>query len=110
MVKNMFMFQPEIWGGIECTINRVNDKFFDQLEFANHYARRSDIDLIASSGIKSLRFPVLWEKHQPNLRDQICWDWAESSLKKIKELNITPIIGLLPVSYTHLTLPTSDLV
>jgi len=95
MVKNMFMFQPEIWGGIECTINRVNDKFFDQLEFANHYARRSDIDLIASSGIKSLRFPVLWEKHQPNLRDQICWDWAESSLKKIKELNITPIIGLL---------------
>ena len=81
----MFMSQPEIWGGIECTINRVNNEYFDQLEFTGHYSRLSDIDLIASSGIKTLRFPVLWEKHQPCLREKIFWEWAESSLRRIKE-------------------------
>ena len=24
----------ELWGGIECTINRVKDNYFDQLEYA----------------------------------------------------------------------------
>jgi len=89
------MYQPEIWGGIECTINRVNNDFFDQLEFTGHYERLSDIDLIASCGIQTLRFPVLWEKHQPVLQDKICWNWAERSLNRLTELKITPIVGLL---------------
>ena len=91
----MFMFQPEIWGGIECTINRVNNSFFDQLEFAGHYDRLSDFDLIASSGIKTLRVPVLWEKHQPFLKNEISWLWTEKLLDKLQKLEITPIIGLL---------------
>ncbi len=95
MAKNMFMFQPEIWGGIECTINRVNNNFFDQLEFAGHYDRLSDIDLIASCGIKTLRIPVLWEKHQPSLDSNISWEWAEKLLNKTKEHGITPIVGLI---------------
>src|SRR6185312_15456718 len=28
----------EVWGGIECTINRVNDQYFDQLGYAGHYS------------------------------------------------------------------------
>ncbi len=95
MAKNIFMSQLEVWGGIECTINRVNNDFFDQLEFAGHYDRPSDLDLVASCGIKALRFPVLWEKHQPRLRDKISWDWSERSLKKMMHHDITPIVGLL---------------
>ena len=26
----------EIWAGIECTINRVKDSYFDQLKFASY--------------------------------------------------------------------------
>ena len=58
-------YNPEIWGGIECTINRVNNHFFDQLEFSGHYQRKDDIAAIARLGIKKIRYPVLWEKHQP---------------------------------------------
>ena len=55
----------ELWGGIECTINRVNDVFFDQLQYSGHYNRPTDIDLLANTGIQKVRYPVLWEKHQP---------------------------------------------
>src|SRR4030095_14786753 len=93
--KNMLTFQPEIWGGIECTINRVYDHFFDQLEFAGHYDRLSDLDLIANCGIRTLRVPILWEKHQPSLSNEISWDWAQKLLEKQHEHGITPIVGLL---------------
>lgn len=89
------MCRPDIWGGIECTINRVNNNFFDQLEFAGHYDRLSDIDLIATSGIKTLRVPILWEKHQPCPNDTISWTWANQMLEKLQHAGITPIVGLL---------------
>jgi dTDP-4-dehydrorhamnose reductase len=59
--------RPEIWGGIECTINRVNNRFFDQLKYSQHYSRETDIELLADLGIKKIRYPVLWEKHQPEI-------------------------------------------
>jgi len=50
----------EIWGGIECTINRVGDQYFDQLTYQGHYARSGDLKLLADLGIKkaSLSDPV----------------------------------------------------
>ncbi len=56
----------ELWGGIECTINRVKDLYLDQLEYANHYQRENDLSLIAGLGITTLRYPILWERHQPS--------------------------------------------
>ena len=58
------MTKPELWGGIECTINRVGDQFKDQLEYSGHYRRRGDIREFADLGISSIRYPVLWERHQ----------------------------------------------
>ncbi|HEY0059268.1 MAG TPA: dTDP-4-dehydrorhamnose reductase [Flavisolibacter sp.] len=87
--------QLEIWGGIECTINRVRDKYFDQLEYSGHYNRESDLDLVASLGITMLRYPVLWEKHQQERERAIDWTFAERSLKRLRELNVTPIAGLV---------------
>ncbi|HVG41768.1 MAG TPA: hypothetical protein VM888_09175, partial [Chitinophagaceae bacterium] len=55
-------YNPEVWGGIECTINRVGDAYFDQLSYNNLY-NQLDIKLIAGLGIKKMRFPILWEKH-----------------------------------------------
>ena len=85
---------PEIWGGIECTINRVNDSFFDQLEYAGQY-QRNDIALLGELGIKALRFPVLWERHMPTPNQQIDWAWAEERLNQLRSLDIVPIVGLV---------------
>jgi len=85
----------EIWGGIEATINRVNDEYLDQSEYSGHYNRKDDIDLIASLGIKMLRYPVLWEKHQPEKDTIIDWTFVEKNLLRLKELNVEPIAGLV---------------
>jgi len=86
---------PEIWGGIECTINRIGDEYSDQLSATGHYSRCSDIDHIAGLGIKALRYPLLWERHQPAMDAEIDWSWAASQLDCIRRHNITPIAGLL---------------
>ncbi|WP_207496745.1 family 1 glycosylhydrolase [Aridibaculum aurantiacum] len=85
----------EIWGGLEGTINRVGDAYHDQSEYSGHYNRPGDIDLIASLGIKMLRYPVLWEKHQPQKDTVIDWSFVERSLTRLKELNVEPIAGLV---------------
>ena len=87
--------RPEIWGGIECTINRVQDSFRDQLLYSGHYSRPGDIAEISSLGIRKLRYPVLWEFHQPHQNKTIDWSWTEKQLDSIREHGITPIAGLV---------------
>src|SRR3954464_14895305 len=86
---------PELWGGIECTINRVNNGYRDQLTNAGHYLRQDDIQHIASLGITALRYPVLWEHHQQEKGASINWTWATKQLHAIKQHNISPIVGLV---------------
>jgi dTDP-4-dehydrorhamnose reductase len=85
----------EVWGGLECTINRVGDQYFDQLEYSGHYNRMSDLDLIASLGIKMLRYPVIWEKHQMKKDAPIDWTRTERYLDHLRDLSVCPIAGLV---------------
>ncbi|WP_207493526.1 family 1 glycosylhydrolase [Aridibaculum aurantiacum] len=85
----------DIWGGIECSFNRVEDNYMDQLQLAGHYHRNDDIERIAELGIKALRYPVLWEKHQPTEGGTIDWRFAEKQLHKIQQAGIEPIVGLV---------------
>jgi dTDP-4-dehydrorhamnose reductase len=87
--------QPEIWGGIECTINRLAGGYSDQLALSGHYDREDDIDAIAALGIAALRYPVLWEKHQPLEHGDTDFTWVASRLEQIKSHNIKPIAGLV---------------
>ncbi|RZJ34244.1 MAG: NAD-dependent epimerase/dehydratase family protein [Flavobacterium sp.] len=86
---------PEIWAGIECTINRVMSDFIDQLQLNGHYTREDDIDAIASLGITQLRYPVLWEKHQPEKNAIPDFSWAAKNLDKLFQLGVKPIVGLV---------------
>jgi dTDP-4-dehydrorhamnose reductase len=95
MDKPIQYCNPEVWGGIECTINRVKNNFFDQLHYSGHYYREDDIEHIAQLGIKKLRYPVLWEKHEPERSGNIDWRWTSRQLHKIKEKNIDVIAGLV---------------
>ena len=56
----------EVWGGIECTCNRVSDTYFDQLQYTGHYERDEDIDLFANLGISRMRYPILWKIFSQN--------------------------------------------
>src|SRR4051812_4257801 len=86
---------PDLWGGIECTVNRVGDNYFDQLERSGHAHRASDLDRIAALGIKTLRYPLLWERVAPDGIARADWEWADQRLSRLKELDITPIVGLI---------------
>jgi dTDP-4-dehydrorhamnose reductase len=89
------MSQLEIWGGLECTINRVKDNYLDQLDFSGHYLRNNDIEEITGLGIKALRYPILWERHLPSQDKKIDWTHTERNLNKLRENNITVIAGLV---------------
>ena len=55
----------EIWAGVESTVNRVGDRWHDQLELAGHGGRIDDLERVAALGIRRLRYPVLWERVAP---------------------------------------------
>ncbi len=85
----------ETWGGIECTVNRVDDRFLDQLERSGHAARDGDLELLAGLGIRALRYPVLWERVAADGPDRACWDWPDARLGRLRALGVEPIVGLL---------------
>lgn len=84
-----------LWGGIECTINRVQDSFFDQLDYAGHYHRPRDLEQVADIGISKIRYPILWEKHQPRPDSVIDWGWISGQLQQLQSKNIEVIAGLV---------------
>jgi len=85
----------EIWVGLECSVNRVGEEYFDQLERNGHIKRLEDLEMFAQLGIKTIRYPVLWETVAPNGIESADWSWADIRLKRLQELGICPIVGLV---------------
>ncbi|HEX8237930.1 MAG TPA: family 1 glycosylhydrolase [Abditibacteriaceae bacterium] len=85
----------ELWGGVECTVNRVGDEYFDQLHHNGHLERLSDFDLFAQLGVRALRVSVLWERTAPDGLQSADWSYPDKVLQRLRELNITPIVGLV---------------
>jgi dTDP-4-dehydrorhamnose reductase len=84
-----------LWGGTECTVNRVGDRYFDQLARSGHDVREGDLDRFAEIGLRTLRYPLLWERIAPNGLDKADWTWADARMARLRELGIRPIVGLL---------------
>lgn len=85
----------DMWAGIECTVNRVGDQYFDQLAQNGHATRLEDLDLFAELGVSAIRYPVLWERIAPEGLDRADWSWASERLERLRELGIRPIVGLV---------------
>ena len=96
----------QLWGGVECTVNRVKEEFHNQLRGSGHDERLDDLDRIAELGLRRLRYPVLWELTAPVAPDRYNWEWADQRLGRLRELGIDPIVGLIHHGsgprYTHL--------
>ncbi|MEJ7762551.1 MAG: family 1 glycosylhydrolase [Thermomicrobiales bacterium] len=85
----------EMWGGLECTLNRVGDRFFDQIIASGHDRRPHDLDLFAALGIAAIRYPVLWERIAPGDPGEADWSMADDRLGRLRALGVRPIAGLV---------------
>jgi dTDP-4-dehydrorhamnose reductase len=85
----------EIWGGIECTVNRVGDRYLDQIALSGRAERTDDIDRFAELGIRTLRYPVLWERVAPDSLCDADWSSTDLAMERMRQLGITPIVGLV---------------
>jgi dTDP-4-dehydrorhamnose reductase len=86
---------PELWGGVECTVNRVGDAWFDQMARNGHATRPGDLDAFAGLGLAAIRYPVLWEKVAPDALEDADWRWPDERLGRLRELGVRPIVGLV---------------
>jgi dTDP-4-dehydrorhamnose reductase len=85
----------QLWGGLECTVNRVRDQYFSQMERNGHAERLQDLERFASLGIRAIRYPVLWERTAPDGIDAADWSWSDERLPVLQQLGVTPIVGLV---------------
>jgi len=90
-----FMPDLALWGGLECTVNRVRDNYFSQMDRNGHAGRLQDIERFASLGIRAIRYPVLWERTAPDGIDRADWSWADERLPALRQLGVNPIVGLV---------------
>jgi dTDP-4-dehydrorhamnose reductase len=84
----------ELWGGHECTVNRVGDQWYDQTIRSGHETRIEDLGLFAGLGIRKLRYPALWERispQDPQVRD---FRWTDERVAEIRRLGMDPILTL----------------
>ncbi|MDB5948683.1 MAG: dTDP-4-dehydrorhamnose reductase [Massilia sp.] len=84
-----------LWGGLECTVNRVRDIYFSQMERNGHAERLQDIERFASLGVRAIRYPVLWERTAPGDLADADWTWSDERLPALRDLGVAPIVGLL---------------
>jgi dTDP-4-dehydrorhamnose reductase len=85
----------QLWGGVECTVNRVHERYGDQIRLSGHEDRLEDIERFAELGISAIRYPILWERVSPDRPDQCEWEWTDQRLARLRELGIRVIAGLI---------------
>lgn len=86
---------PELWGGHECTITDCGLGRYDQTRRCGHFDRLEDLQAFADLGLKTLRYPLLWEQVAPDSPEQRDWTWTDRRFGRLKDLGIRPIAGLV---------------
>jgi dTDP-4-dehydrorhamnose reductase len=77
----------QMWGGLECTYNRVGDRYVDQSEKNGHNKRISDLALFKSLELQKIRYPALWELVAPKDLDHCDWSYIDERLNELKRLD-----------------------
>ena len=85
----------ELWAGFECTLNRVGDTQHDQLALTGHYGRLDDLDRLAELGVRTIRYPVLWERVESLRASGAPFAWPDAVMERLRALDIEPIVGLV---------------
>lgn len=85
----------ELWGGVECTVNRVREGYLSQLDRNGHLARPDDIDRFADLGLRGLRVPILWEVCQPTSTQPAEFARFTPMLERVRARGLRAIAGLV---------------
>jgi dTDP-4-dehydrorhamnose reductase len=85
----------QLWGGAECTIARVGDFYRDQGRETGHRDRPSDVDCMVDMGIRTVRFPLLWEAIETDGPGRLDFSWTDERLAMLRERGIDVVGGLL---------------
>ncbi len=85
----------ELWAGVECSMVRVGDSYRNQAQETGHADRIEDLDLLAGLGVKTLRYPIIWESIAPDDPEVCDWRWTDARLNRLQELGIHVIAGLV---------------
>jgi beta-glucosidase/6-phospho-beta-glucosidase/beta-galactosidase len=91
---------PFTWAtGIEDTFiqhARPRLRALDEYELTQHYKLwKSDIDLVAETGVQAVRWGIPWHIVQP-APDQWDWEWTDRALEHLVTVKgITPILDLM---------------
>src|SRR3546814_19284629 len=84
----------ELWGGIECTIARIGDIWRNQISETGHHERSCDIDRIVELGIKTIRYPIIWEEIRPRHPNKCDFGWTDERLGLLSHKDVKVIGGL----------------
>jgi len=76
-------------------VNRVGDVYLDQLESNGHARRLADLERLAELGVRTVRYPVLWERTARERDGTLDWSWADERLARLRDLGLRPIVGLV---------------
>lgn len=86
----------QLWGGVECSVVRVGDTWRDQVRETGHHARGvRDLDLLAALGLRTLRYPVLWERATLGQPGGCGWRWHDTQLGALRRHGIEVVAGLV---------------
>jgi len=85
----------ETWGGIECGVVRIGDRWRNQLDDMRLDLGPAQLRQIAALGLRRLRFPLLWEAVCPQSPGNFSWRWHDERLARLREFGIKPIAGLV---------------
>src|SRR4051794_26676482 len=89
------MNRPEVWGGLECSVVRLHEQWRDELVETGHRFRDADLDAICGLGIRTLRYPILWETVSPETPERADFGWHDRRLAALHALGIDVIAGLI---------------
>ena len=74
---------------------RIGDELVDQTRLNGHHERVEDLDRFAALGIAAIRYPVLWERVEPDGPAAADWRWTDQRLERMRELGLRPIATFL---------------
>jgi dTDP-4-dehydrorhamnose reductase len=62
---------------------------------SGHDRRVEDLDAIAGLGVRTLRYPLLWERTAPRGLASADWSWPDLRFDRLRRLGVAPIAGLV---------------
>lgn len=81
-----------LWGGFECTVNRIGEHFRNQADRSALGGAGFDFEQLGELGLAALRMPILWET-TTTLSDHL--EAVDEQMAALERLQIRPIVGLV---------------